>query len=135
MSAGSLQLDVVTPEGIVVSTEVDEVVVPGPEGEFGVLPGHSPFLVLLDVGEVRYPTPQGVERLAVGQGFAEVTPERVTILAERCERPDEIDAERARAALVRAEARLVGDTIEIDHARAEAAYRKALNRLRMATEE
>ncbi|MDV2503543.1 MAG: F0F1 ATP synthase subunit epsilon [bacterium] len=135
MSAGSLQLDVVTPEGLVVSTEVDEVVVPGPEGEFGVLPGHSPFLVLLDVGEVRYHTPQGVERLAVGQGFAEVTPERVTILAERCERPDEIDVDRARAALARAEARLVGDTTEIDYARAEAAYRRALNRLRMAAEE
>ncbi len=135
MSAGSLQLDVVTPEGLVVSTEVDEVVVPGPEGEFGVLPGHSPFLVLLDVGAVRYPTPQGVERLAVAHGFAEVTPESVTILAERCERPDEIDAERARAALARAEARLAGDTTEIDHARAEAAYRRALNRLRMATEE
>ncbi len=135
MSAERFQLDIVTPEGVVVSTEVDEVVAPGPEGEFGVLPGHSPFLVLLGVGEVRYPTDQGVERLAVAHGFAEVTPERVTILAERCERPDEIDAERARAALARAEARLVGDTPAIDHARAEAAYRRAQNRIRMAAEE
>jgi F-type H+-transporting ATPase subunit epsilon len=133
MSAGSLQLDVVTPEGLVVSTEVDEVVAPGPEGEFGVLPGHSPFLVMLDVGEVRYPSGQGVERLAVAHGFAEVTPEKVTILAERCERPDEIDVDRARAALVRAEALLVGDTTEIDHARAEAAYKRAQNRIRMAS--
>jgi F-type H+-transporting ATPase subunit epsilon len=132
MSAERLQLDVVTPEGLVVSTKVDEVVAPGPEGEFGVLPGHSPFLVLLDVGEVRYPTPQGVERLAVAYGFAEVTPEKVTILAEQCERPDEIDVERAKAALVRAEAHLLGDTTEIDHARAEAAYRRAQNRIRMA---
>ncbi len=135
MSAERFQLDIVTPEGVVVSTEVDEVVVPGPEGEFGVLPGHSPFLVLLDVGEVRYPTDRGVERLAVAHGFAEVTPEKVTILAERCERPGEIDVERARAALARAEARLAGDTTEIGHARAEAAYRRAQNRIRMASEE
>ena len=74
MTDARLQLDVVTPEGVVVATEVDEVVAPGPAGEFGVLPGHTPFLVLLDVGEVRYQSERGEERLSVAHGFAEVTP-------------------------------------------------------------
>ncbi|MCH6567544.1 MAG: F0F1 ATP synthase subunit epsilon [Nitrospinae bacterium] len=134
MTDARLQLDVVTPEGVVVATEVDEVVAPGPGGEFGVLPGHTPFLVLLDVGEVRYQSERGEERLSVAHGFAEVTPDRVIILAESCERPDEIDVDRARAALERAEARLAGDTTEIDHARAEAALRRAINRIRMGAE-
>jgi F-type H+-transporting ATPase subunit epsilon len=82
-----LKLDIVTPEKQVVSTEVDEVVIPGLFGEMGILLGHTPYLGLLGIGEVRYREGQSLERLAVAEGFAEVGPERVTVLAEQCERP------------------------------------------------
>lgn len=127
-----LKLDIVTPERLIVSTEVDEVVLPGLHGELGVLLGHTPFLGLLGVGEVRYREGRRLERLAVADGFAEVGPEQVTILAERCEWPDEIDVERAQAARSRAEERLASDTTEIDLARAEGALRRALNRIQVA---
>jgi F-type H+-transporting ATPase subunit epsilon len=132
MTINRLKLEIATPQGLVVSTDVDEVVAPGPRGEFGALPGHTPFVALLDIGEVRYRLGHTEEVLAVAGGFVEVQPDRVTILAEACERPQEIDVERARAALARAEARLGGDTTEIDFARAEAALRRALNRLQVA---
>lgn len=127
-----LKLDIVTPERKVVSTEVDEVVVQGVNGELGVLIGHTPFLSLLGIGELRYRAGNTVSRLAVADGFAEVGPEKVTILAERCELPEEIDMDRAHAARGRAEERLAGDTTEIDFFRAEAALRRALNRIQVA---
>jgi F-type H+-transporting ATPase subunit epsilon len=127
-----LKLDIVTPERLIISTEVDEVVVEGVNGEFGILLGHTPFLSLLGIGEVRYREGNTVSRLAVADGFAEAGPEQVTILAERCERPEEIDVGRAQAAQDRAEERIVGDTTEIDFTRAEAALRRALNRVQVA---
>jgi F-type H+-transporting ATPase subunit epsilon len=122
-----LKLDIVTPEKQVVSTEVDEVVIPGLFGEMGILLGHTPYL-----GLVRYREGQSLERLAVAEGFAEVGPERVTVLAEQCERPEEIDVDRAQTARNRAEERLAGETTEINLARAEAALRRALNRIQVA---
>ncbi len=128
-----LKLDIVTPERQVVSTEVDEVVVQGIYGEFGVLLGHTPYLSLLGIGEIRFRDGHDVKQLAVADGFAEVGPEQVTILAEQCEWPDEIDLERAQSALDRAQERLAGDTTEIDLARAEAALRRAVNRIQIAS--
>lgn len=127
-----LKLDIVTPERLVISTEVDEVVVEGVEGEFGVLLGHTPLLSIIGVGEVRFRDGQKLSRLAVAHGFVEVGPEEVSILAENCEWPEEIDIDRARAALGRAEERMVGDTTQIDFTRAEAALKRALNRIQIA---
>ncbi len=84
-------LELATPTRQLVSEEVDEVVAPGSEGYFGVLPGHAAFLATLGSGEVVYRRGRDEVHLAVHGGFAEVTPERVIILAETAERPDEID--------------------------------------------
>lgn len=130
-------LELATPTRLLVSEQVDEVVAPGTEGYFGVLPGHAPFLATLGSGEVVYRTGREEQRLAVHGGFAEVTPERVIILAETAERPEEIDRERAERARQRAEQRLAGrpaegESGEIDFADALAAYQRALTRLLVA---
>ena len=104
--ADRLKLEVATPTRLVVSREADEVVVPGSEGSFGVLPGHAPLLSLVGTGEVMYRTGREEHHLAVSGGFAEVGPNHVTILAESAERPEEIDAARATRALARAQGRL-----------------------------
>ena len=96
--ADRLRLEVATPTRLVVSGEADEVVVPGVEGSFGVLPGHAPLLSLVGTGEVMYRTGREEHHLAVSGGFAEVGPDHVTVLAESAERPEEIDPARARAA-------------------------------------
>jgi F-type H+-transporting ATPase subunit epsilon len=96
------RLKVVTPERALIDTEVDSVIVPGSEGEFGVLPGHELFLAPLLPGVVEYAQGGERRRLAVSGGFAEVTQERVTLLARTAEFSDEIDVERAEAALERA---------------------------------
>src|SRR5512145_2217327 len=101
-----LKLELATPTRFVLSEESDEVVVPGADGSFGVLPGHAPLLALLGAGEVSYRVGRTERYLAVSGGFAEVGPNHVTILADTAERPDEIDAARARAARGRAEGRL-----------------------------
>src|SRR6059058_3927137 len=101
-----LTLEVVTPDRSVVTERVDEVEIPGSDGYFGVLPGHTPLLALLGAGELWYR--QGAEKhyFAIGFGFAEVQPDRVTILAQIAEKADEIDIARAEAAKKRAEERL-----------------------------
>jgi len=126
--------ELATPARMFVSVEADEVVAPGAEGYFGVLPGHAAFLANLMPGEVTYRTGQSEHHLAVAGGFAEVTAERVMILAENAERPDEIDRARAERARQRAEMRLQGRspdglTEEIDFARALEALARALTRL------
>jgi len=98
-----LLLSIVTPERAVLETEVDAVVAPGAEGEFGVLPEHEPFLAPLQPGVVRYQGGAGSGRLAVARGFAEVTGEWVTLLVQTAETSDEIDRERAEQALAKAE--------------------------------
>lgn len=127
-------LELATPTRQLVSEQVDEVVAPGSEGYFGVLPGHTAFLATLGSGEVVYRRGRDEVRLAVHGGFAEVTPERVIILAETAERPEEIDRTRAERARQRAEHRLAGrdpdgGQDEIDYHDALAAYQRALTRL------
>ena len=101
-------LELATPTRQLVSEEVDEVVAPGSEGYFGVLPGHAALLATLGSGEVVYRRGRDEVHLAVHGGFAEVTPERVIVLAETAERPDEIDRARAERARQRAEQRMAG---------------------------
>lgn len=101
-----IRLELVTPERLLVSQEVDEVIAPGYEGEFGVLPEHTQYLAILRIGVLRYRTGDRVQKVAVGGGFAEVTPERVVVMADVAEKAEEIDVERARQAHARAEAAL-----------------------------
>ncbi len=133
MAEKQLLLEVVTPDRMVLSTEADVVVCPGVEGQFGVLPGHIPFLSALDIGEMYYKAGGKTEFLAVAGGFAEVTGTKVTIVAEAAEVGHEIDVERARRALERAERRLAASKTEvIDWTRAEAALRRAIVRAKVA---
>ena len=134
-----MKLELATPARMLVSGEVDEVVAPGVEGYFGVLPGHAALLTTLGNGAVTYRTGREEKHLAVMGGFAEVQPERVIILAEVAEAPEEIDRPRAERARQRAEARLAGrhpqgheGQGEIDYNRALAALERALARLMVA---
>jgi F-type H+-transporting ATPase subunit epsilon len=128
----SIALEIVTPERPLVREQVDEVELPGAEGYLGVLPGHTPLLTLLAVGELWYR--QGNEKtyLAVAFGFAEVLPDRVTVLAQTAERAEDIDVPRAQAALQRATARLAQSAPDIDYDRARIAQQKAQTRLDVA---
>jgi len=126
---------VVTPEKAVVSEEAQIVAAPGVLGEFGVLIGHTPFLTPLKTGSIRYTDAAGKERFVfVSGGFAEVLPNKITILAESAERRRDIDIERARAAMERAQKRLAEENAkaDIDFMRARAALERALMRIRMA---
>jgi len=116
-----------------VNERVDEVEIPGADGYFGVLPGHTPLLALLGAGELWYRQGQEKHYLAIAFGLAEVLPDRVTILAQIAERADEIDATRAEAARKRAEQRLASPSADIDFERARAALMKALTRLQVAS--
>jgi F-type H+-transporting ATPase subunit epsilon len=127
-----LTLDVVTPERRLVSQQVDEVQLPGAEGYFGVLPGHTPLLATLQVGELWYRVGQEKHYLAVAFGFAEVLPDRVTVLAQLAERPEDIDVPRAEAARKRAEERISKPQTDIDFERARLALTKSLIRLQVA---
>ena len=127
-----IELQIVTPDRLLVREQVDEVQVPGSEGYLGVLPGHTPLLASLAVGELWYRKGQDRTYLAIAFGFAEVLPDRVTILARLAERAEEIDIDRAAAARERAEARL-SDKTDIDYERARAALLKALTRLQVAS--
>ena len=132
MAEKTLQLDVVTPEQTVVSEEVDIVMAPGYFGEFGALRNHIPFLAQLQPGEVKYRKGGQLEVMVVGGGYAEVLPTQVTILATTAERVQDIDLERARAAMERAELRLKERQDELDFLRAEAALQRAIARIRAA---
>jgi F-type H+-transporting ATPase subunit epsilon len=131
---GNLHLEVVTPERVVVSEDVDSVVAPGSMGEFGVLPGHVPFLTSLVPGELRFNSGSRVERLAVTTGFVEVSDNKVSVLVDAAERAAEIDIERARKALERARQRLAMERgkKDIDFLRAEIALKRAIARLKVA---
>lgn len=130
---GTLTLEVVTPDRALVSQQVDEVQLPGSEGYFGVLPGHTQLLATLQVGELWYRVGQEKHYLAVAFGFAEVLPDRVTVLAQIAERPEDIDVPRAEAAKKRAEERLARPQAEVDFERARIALMKSLIRLQVAT--
>ena len=128
-----LQLQIVSADRPLVNERVDEVEVPGADGYFGVLPGHTPLLAALQVGEIWYRRGQETQYLSIAFGFAEVQPDRVTILAQIAERADEIDAARAEAARKRAEERLAKPMADLDFERARIAMMKALIRLQVAT--
>ena len=104
--AETIQLEIVTPERQVVNDAASEVTIPGKSGYLGVLPGHAPLITELAVGEITYKAAGQTRRLAVAWGFAEVLPEKVTILAETAEKAEEIDVARAETARQRAEAEL-----------------------------
>jgi len=134
-----VRFELATPSRMLVSADVDEVVAPGVEGYFGVLPGHAALLTTLGSGEVSYRTGKAERYLLVAGGFAEVQPDRVIILAEVAEAPQEIDLARAERARQRAELRLSGrhpsgheDEGEIDYNRALAALARALARIMVA---
>ena len=131
--ADRLTLEIATPTRLVVTESVDEVVAPGSEGYFGVLPGHAPFLTTLGIGIVTYRIGRDEHQLAVAGGFAEVRNDKVIILADSAERPEEIDRARAERAKERAERRLSGRSQEeVDYARCQAALARALTRLSVA---
>ncbi|MFZ2088053.1 MAG: F0F1 ATP synthase subunit epsilon [Desulfobaccales bacterium] len=131
--AEKLLLEVVTPDRKLLSAEADVVVLPGVEGQFGVLYGHVPFLSALDIGEMYYRDGGKTEFLSVSGGFAEVTGTKVTIVAESAEVGKEIDIERAKRALERAEKRMaMARTENVDFVRAEAALRRAIMRMKVA---
>jgi len=134
-----VRFELATPSRMLVSADVDEVVAPGVEGYFGVLPGHAALLTTLGSGEVSYRTGKAEQYLLVAGGFAEVQPDRVIILAEVAEASEEIDLARAERARQRAELRLSGrhpsgheDEGEIDYNRALAALARALARIMVA---
>src|SRR5215831_14973401 len=129
----SLQLHIVSAERSLVNETVDEVEIPGARGYFGVLPGHTPLLAVLGAGELWYRQGQEKHYLAIAFGFAEVQPERVTILAQTAEKAHEIDLVRAEAAKKRAEERLASRQIDMDAERARIALMKSLIRLQVAS--
>ncbi|MBI4246842.1 MAG: F0F1 ATP synthase subunit epsilon [Candidatus Rokubacteria bacterium] len=128
--ADRLTLEIATPMRLAVAETVDEVVVPGIQGYFGVLPGHAPLLTTLGIGEVMYRVGRDEHYLAVSGGFAEVRNDKVIVLADSAERPEEIDRARAERARERAEQRLSARSQDdVDYARAAAALARALARL------
>ena len=130
--AEQIQLEIVTPEKKVLSEPVDIVVAPGEEGEFGVLHNHTPFLAKLKVGELRFRIGGTVRYIAIMGGYAEVLPDKVTVLATAAEEATDIDVIRAKAARERAERRLKEARDRLEFARAEAALQRAIARLKVA---
>ena len=127
-----LLLEIVTPEGLLLREEVDEVMAPGEQGYFGVRPGHTPFLATLGIGSIMYRKGEEKRYLTSFWGFCEVLPDRVNILAEVGERAESIDAERAEKAKERAEQRMKTLRDEADYRAAQAEYTKAVVRLGVA---
>ncbi|MGE5699689.1 MAG: F0F1 ATP synthase subunit epsilon [Deltaproteobacteria bacterium] len=131
--ASKIRLELVTPERLLVSEEVDEVIAPGFEGEFGVLPEHTAYLAVLSIGILRYRKGDSVKKVAVGGGFAEVGPERVIVMADVAEKAEEIDLERARRAHARAESALKEASLDEEtHAKAASALQRAIARMAAA---
>jgi F-type H+-transporting ATPase subunit epsilon len=128
-----IELQVSTPDHPVARERVDEVMIPGAQGYFGVLPGHAPLLTMLTVGELWYRKGQEKTYLSIALGFAEVLPDRVTVLAKLAERPEDIDIERAEAARKRAEERLAHHRSDIDYERARIALLKSIVRLQVGS--
>lgn len=126
----SLQLEIVTPDRVVLNEQVDYVGAPGYEGEFGILPNHIPYLAALQIGALYYKADGRTHYVFVSGGFAEVSDNKVSILAESAERAEDIDLERARKAQERAQQRMSQQQEKLDHARAQAALQRALHRVR-----
>jgi F-type H+-transporting ATPase subunit epsilon len=130
--AGRLLLEVVTPDKLLLGQDVEEVIAPGTEGEFGVLPGHCHFLSMLKVGELRYKIGEVWSYMSVLWGFAEVTPTKVTILAEVAEKAEDIDVGRAQAGVEAAEKRLEMGGLPSEVEEAKVSLEKARLRKRIA---
>jgi F-type H+-transporting ATPase subunit epsilon len=135
MASESIELILVTPERQLLRERVGEVQLPGADGYLGVLPMHAPLMTEIGIGELSYHDVAGKEsaHLALVRGFAEVLPDRVTVLAETAERAEEIDLARAEAARARAEKRLASGDTNIDWDRASVALQRALIRIQVAT--
>jgi len=131
--ADTFQLEIVTPDKMVVNEQAEEAQIPGKQGFLGILPGHAPLITELAVGEITYRSAGQTHFLAVAWGFAEVLPDKVTILAETAERPQEIDVKRAQESKQRAEERLKSGRTEVDYTRAEDALQRAEIRLLVAS--
>ena len=129
---GTFAIKIVTPERLVVEGTAQEMQIPGKRGYLGILPGHAPLITELSVGEITYRTGAHLERVAVAWGFAEVLPDKVTILAETAERAEEIDVARAEKARQRAEERLSKAAPDTDFERCQAAVDRANARLDVA---
>jgi F-type H+-transporting ATPase subunit epsilon len=127
-----IELEIVTPEQLLFSGEVEEVVVPGSEGYLGILPGHAPLLSELQIGVISYRQDSQETKVFCSRGFVEVLPDRVSILAEVAELPDQIDVEQARAHQVEAEQQLRSDDPDTDYAQALLDLREAQIRLDLA---
>lgn len=130
--ANKIRLDIVTPERIVYSEDVNMVIARATDGDIGILPGHAPLIAGLDIWPLRVQRDEGEIQISIGGGFIEVRPDKVTVLATSAELPEEIDVKRAEAAKTRAESRLKAAVPDIDVERAEAALRRAIVRLRVA---
>ena len=130
--ADTIQLEIVTPEKLVVRESVDEVQIPGKAGDIGVLPGHAPLITELTIGEIAYKHSGATEHLSVAWGFAEVLPDKVTILAQTAERAQDIDVKRAQEAKARAEAALQKATPDLDFDATLSALKRAEVRLKVA---
>lgn len=126
-----IRLDIVTPHGLVLSEDVDEIAATGSEGEFGVLPGHVPFITTLKIGMLIVKKDNKTDFVFVNSGYAEVTSGKVIILADSAERAGDIDVERAKAAMKRAEERLQ-QADRVDFGRATAAIERATIRIQIA---
>src|SRR6266478_356357 len=135
MMPDDIELVVVTPEKQLLRGKVADMQMPGENGYLGVLPGHAPLMTELGIGELSYHDVSGKEstHLAIVRGFAEVLPDRVTVLAETAERAEEIDVQRAKDALARAEKRLASNDPNIDWDRANIALQRALMRVQVGT--
>jgi F-type H+-transporting ATPase subunit epsilon len=129
----SLHLQIVSADRSLVNEQVDEVEIPGADGYLGILPGHTPLLTTMGVGELWYRQGQEKHYLSIAFGFAEVQPDAVTILAQIAEKADEIEASRAEAAKKRAEERMARPSADMDFERARIAMLKALIRLQVAS--
>lgn len=132
VNSNQFLLEIVTPEKLLFSQGVDFVVVPGREGDFGVLPGHCLLLSSLRIGELQYTTGETTESVSILSGMAEVTPTRVTILADVAEKAEEIDIERAQAALQRAEEHLERGGLPSEVEEAKVSLEKARLRKKIA---
>ena len=130
--ADTLELEIVTPDRLVVREQVDEVQIPGKAGYLGVLPGHAPLITELAIGELSYHSATGTVYLAVAGGFAEVLPDKVTLLAETAERAEEIDVRRAQDAKARAENALAQASADLDYDATLATLSRANVRLEVA---
>jgi F-type H+-transporting ATPase subunit epsilon len=133
--ADSFQLEIVTPEKLVVKDRAEEMQIPGKNGYLGILPGHAPLITELAVGQISYRNGSETHYLCVAWGFAEVLPDKVTILAETAERGEDLDSERAQKAKERAEKRLSSGDPEVDVERAQDALARATTRLEVAEKE